>query len=126
MVGFSFVYLVKNDQHQSFALKQMAIMLPEHEQHFQNETDAHMAVKDCAWIIQLVDWQKKTLSDGKTFGYLLLPFYHTGSVQDWIDRLPAQSLSLRDILKVMIGVCKGLMAFQYDFLSLMIVLMFPF
>ncbi|KAL5034966.1 Serine/threonine-protein kinase env7 [Batrachochytrium dendrobatidis] len=121
--GFSFVFLVKDMSRLEantsptdglFALKRIAVQLPEHEERLKNEIAAHGCVSDSPFVVKLVDSQRITDANGSvTEGRLLLPYFKNGTIQDMIDKTPVgEFIPLDQILRVGIDICKGLQAFH--------------
>ena len=115
MLGFAFVFLVRELGHYGDpkALKRIKIQLPEQEERLLKEIAAHGAVSS-PHVLKLLDSMTVKNASGQiTEGLLLLPFCKNGTVQDLIDRtMPSDYIPLQTILKITIGVCKGLIAFQ--------------
>lgn len=112
--GFGFVMLVKEKDvyGDPKAVKRIRIQLPEHESRARNEIAAHKAV-DSPHVLKLMD-SDFIISNGiVTDALLLLPFYSSGTVQDWIDRLlPEEFIPLNHIIKLSMGIIKGLESFH--------------
>ncbi|KAI9199677.1 kinase-like domain-containing protein [Polychytrium aggregatum] len=111
--GFSYVYLVQETapRRSLFALKKVRLQLPEHEDRFQKEIEAHKSV-DSPHVLKLVDYEIVRDSKG-TEGLLLLPYHHLGTVQDLIDNTPPRDfIPMPKIIKFAIGIAKGLQAFH--------------
>ena len=112
--GFGFVMLVKepNVYGEPKALKRIRIQLAEHESRARNEIAAHQAV-DSDHVLKLLDSDFISSNGCLTDALLLLPFFPNGTVQDWIDRLMLDEfIPLNDILKLSMGIIKGLEAFH--------------
>lgn len=112
--GFGFVMLVKEKDvyGEPKALKRIRIQLPEHETRARKEIAAHGAV-DSPHVLKLLDSDFVMSGGSVTDALLLLPFFPNGTVQDWIDRLlPDEFIPLNHILKLSMGIIKGLEAFH--------------
>ena len=113
--GFSFVYLVREDGNYEDlkALKRVRVQLPEQETRLLQEINAHRSVSS-KHVIPLLD--SLVVKDGNgnaKEGLLLLPYHKKGTVQDLIDRTPFHEfIPISTILRIAVGVCKGLQAFQ--------------
>ena len=114
-VGFSFVYLVREQGHYGDpkALKRIRVQLPEQEERLLREIQAHSAVSS-PHVLKLLDSTTiKSRTGQGTEGLLILPFYKNGTVQDLIENTPfGDFIPLSQILRITIGVCKGLKAFH--------------
>ena len=113
--GFGFVFLVKEKDAYGDpkALKRIRTQLPEHEMRALNEIAAHNAVNSPN-VIKLLESQVLKSQNGFISEVrLLLPFYSNGTIQDMIDRLlPNEFIPFKQILKLSMGIIKGLDAFH--------------
>ncbi|KAJ1345035.1 hypothetical protein BSLG_000550 [Batrachochytrium salamandrivorans] len=97
-----------------YALKRIAVQLPEHEERLRGEIAAHGCVTHSPYVVNLVDSQCVMGADGSIVeGRLLLPYFKNGTVQDLINKTPSgEYIPLATILKIGIDICKGLQAFH--------------
>jgi serine/threonine kinase 16 len=113
--GFSFVYLVAENNGrygESMALKKIKIQLPEHETRLLQEIACHKAVSSFH-VLKLLDSEILKNNQGQAIeGRLLLPFYPQGTVQDLIDKSLYDYIPIETVLKIIIGLCRGLEAFH--------------
>ena len=110
--GYSFVYLVKERlTGELYALKKVRCELPDQVSMLKQEIASHGKVKS-DYVLKLVD--SKVDSGAKTFGYLLLPYYGNGTVQDLIEAKKPNGIPMNQIASIGIDVCNGLSAFQFD------------
>lgn len=108
--GYSFVYLVKETSTgELYALKKVRCELPDQIKMLKQEILAHGKVKS-DFVLPLVD--SKVDSGQKTFGYLLLPYYGNGTVQDLIEQSKPMGIPIDKIASIGIDICNGLSAFQ--------------
>lgn len=109
--GFSFVYLVKDKSDgRLYALKHIRVQLPEHAKQLSNEIETHAKVNSPN-VIKLIDSKIVSKMGKVVSGYLLLPYYPHGTVQDMIN-MYATSFPFRRIVSIGIDICKGLAAFH--------------
>jgi serine/threonine protein kinase len=110
--GYSFVYLVRDKATGGkFALKKIQAEYPDHVTMLKTEIQTYNKVNHRN-ILKLID--SKVEQGAITFGYLLLPLYKNGTIQDLIDK-SERGLPLRSICVFGIDICNGLNAFQYIF-----------
>ena len=107
--GYSFVYLVRDrSTGELFALKKVRCELPDQIKLLKQEIEAHGKVNS-EYVMKLVD--SKVDVGLKTFGYLLLPYFELGTVQDLISNNP-RGIPMDRICSIGIDICNGLSVFH--------------
>lgn len=125
--GFSFVYLVQTDRTPTaeaaeagqaiaeyLALKKILIQVEDHEQAFRREFGNYRKVGAHKNVLRLIDGGIVDGSNGVRAGYLLFPYYKSGTVQDKMDQLHISKLTkpFPELLKLAKGICAGVQAFH--------------
>ena len=112
--GYSFVYLVKDEQGALFALKKISIELQEHQEFVRDEILSHLSLKGRRGVLQLVSYEIKPLIPGRSQGLLVFPFYSRGTVQEFVDRCPSVGLPVTEklILRWSVSLCHAVAAFH--------------
>lgn len=109
--AFSYVNLVHSGK-EWFALKRLRLQLPEQEEAFEREVEAHRAV-DHPSILALHDVDVVTKGTYKE-ARMLVTYYKDGTVQDLIERTLSQSghIPELDILHMFKSLCDAILAFH--------------
>lgn len=109
--AFSYVNLVYRGK-EWFALKRMRLQLPEQEEAFEREVEAHRAV-DHPGVLSLHDVDVVTKGTYKE-GRMLVSYYKDGTVQDLIERTLSQNghIPELDILHMFKSLCDAILAFH--------------
>lgn len=109
--AFSYVNLVHRGK-EWFALKRIRLQLPEQEEAFEREVEAHRAV-DHPSVLSLHDVDvvaKGTYKEAR----MLVTYYKEGTVQDLIERTMSQNRHIPelDILHMFKSLCDAILAFH--------------
>ncbi|CAK9442214.1 uncharacterized protein LODBEIA_P59570 [Lodderomyces beijingensis] len=113
--GFSYVYLVHQTSSQApYALKKISCPFGTRDETYKNaireiKNYHRFTPSKTPYVIQSIDENIVTNPDGSRQIYILLPYF-TRSLQDIINEavLNNSKLEEREILKVFLGVCRGL------------------
>ncbi|KAK6454269.1 serine/threonine protein kinase [Scheffersomyces xylosifermentans] len=112
--GFSYVYLVKSSNNSLYALKKIRCPYGANDESYKNAMNEiknyhRFANSKTPYIIQSIEEAVISETDGSRTIYILLPYFEK-SLQDIINNLVLndQRMEEDEILKIVIGVCRGL------------------
>lgn len=109
--AFSYVQCLRDKKGRLYALKRVRIQLPEQEEAFVGEVNAHNAVKHPN-ILELID-SEVIINNGEKEGRMLFPYYKEGSVQDMIENAFGRYyIPELDILHLFKSLCESVLAFH--------------
>ncbi|EOD42014.1 hypothetical protein EMIHUDRAFT_431902 [Emiliania huxleyi CCMP1516] len=109
--GFSFVYLVEDDEKKKYALKKVLAQLPEASELARWEVQVHQSFKH-ANLMPLIDHAVVSTASGAEEFRLLMPLYPDGTLLDLAVRLMEGGKRLEEgrALHLFAQVCEGVLA----------------
>lgn len=109
--AFSYVQCLRDKKGRLFALKRVRIQVPEQEQAFTREVNAHNTLSHPN-VLELVESEIIT-HNGEEEGRMLFPYYKEGSVQDLIENAFGRYyIPELDVLHLFKSLCEAVLAFH--------------
>ena len=109
--AFSYVQCLRDDKRRLYALKRVRLQLPEQEEAFTREVNAHNAVSHPN-VLELIE-SEVLHHKGEKEGRMLFPYYKEGSVQDMIENAFGRYyLPELDVLHLFKSLCEAVLTFH--------------